>query len=38
MDEMKKEYQLDARGILKNALALFEKAEEVNTLWPLKKD
>ncbi len=38
MDEMKKEYQLDARGILKNALALFERTEEVSSLWPLKKD
>jgi len=38
MDEMKKEYQLDARGILKNALSLLAQAEEVNKLWPEKKD
>lgn len=38
MEEMKKEYQLDARGILKNALSLLSKAEEVNDLWPEKKD
>jgi 1-deoxy-D-xylulose-5-phosphate synthase len=38
MDEMKREYQLDARGILKNALTLFKAAEEVNSLWPQKKD
>lgn len=38
MEEMKKEYQLDARGILKNSLALFKEAEEVKNLWPLKKD
>ncbi|MFW5749130.1 MAG: 1-deoxy-D-xylulose-5-phosphate synthase [Halanaerobium sp.] len=38
MEEMKKEYQLDGRGILKNALSLLEQAEEVNRLWPEKKD
>lgn len=38
MEEMKKEYQLDARGILKNALSLLSQAEEVNELWPEKKD
>lgn len=38
MDEMKKEYQLDARGILENGLSLLSKAEEVNDLWPEKKD
>ena len=38
MEEMKKEYQLDARGILKNALSLLAQAEEVNKLWPEKKD
>ncbi|MFW6273392.1 MAG: 1-deoxy-D-xylulose-5-phosphate synthase [Halanaerobium sp.] len=38
MDEMKREYQLDAEGILKNALSLFKAAEEVNSLWPQKKD
>ena len=38
MEEMKREYQLDARGILKNALSLLSKAEEVNELWPKKKD
>ena len=38
MEEMKKEYQLDARGILKNALSLLSEAEEVNQLWPEKKD
>lgn len=38
MEEMKKEYDLDARGILKNALSLLDKAEEVNELWPEKKD
>ncbi|RAK11064.1 1-deoxy-D-xylulose-5-phosphate synthase [Halanaerobium saccharolyticum] len=38
MEEMKKEYQLDARGILKKALSLLVQAEEVNRLWPEKKD
>ncbi|TDO89419.1 1-deoxy-D-xylulose-5-phosphate synthase [Halanaerobium saccharolyticum] len=38
MEEMKKEYQLDARGILKKALSLLARAEEVNRLWPEKKD
>jgi 1-deoxy-D-xylulose-5-phosphate synthase len=38
MEEMKKEYQLDARGILENALSLLSKAEEVKKLWPEKKD
>ena len=38
MQEMKKEYELDARGILKNALSLLSEAEEVNELWPEKKD
>ncbi|MEC9489952.1 MAG: 1-deoxy-D-xylulose-5-phosphate synthase, partial [Halanaerobiales bacterium] len=38
MEEMKKEYQLDARGILKKALSLLAQAEEVNRLWPQKKD
>ncbi len=38
MEQMKAEYELDARGILKNALAFFENAEEVNSLWPQKKD
>ena len=38
MEEMKSEYQLDARGILTNALSLLAKAEEVNNLWPQKKD
>lgn len=38
MEEMKREYELDARGILKNALSLLSKAEEVNDLWPKKKD
>ncbi|MGM0499442.1 MAG: 1-deoxy-D-xylulose-5-phosphate synthase [Bacillota bacterium] len=38
MEEKKKEYQLDARGILENALSLLSKAEEVNELWPEKKD
>jgi len=37
MEEKKKEYQLDARGILENALSLLSKAEEVNELWPEKK-
>lgn len=38
MEEMKREYQLDARGILENALSLLDQAEEVNKLWPEKKD
>jgi len=38
MEEMKKEYQLDGRGILENALSLLAPAEEVNKLWPEKKD
>jgi 1-deoxy-D-xylulose-5-phosphate synthase len=38
MEEKKKEYQLDARGILENALSLLSKAEEVNELWPEKND
>ncbi|MFP4020534.1 MAG: 1-deoxy-D-xylulose-5-phosphate synthase [Halanaerobium sp.] len=38
MEEMKSEYQLDARGILENALSLLAEAEEVNSLWPQKKD
>ncbi len=38
MEQMKAEYELDARGILKNALEFFEKAEEVSSLWPQKKD
>lgn len=38
MNEMKKEYKLDARGILEEALSLLSKAEEVNQLWPEKKD
>jgi 1-deoxy-D-xylulose-5-phosphate synthase len=38
MEEMKKEYQLDARGILKTALSLLNKAEEVTDLWPEKND
>jgi len=38
MEEMKKEYQLDARGILKKALSLLAQAEEVNKIWPEKKD
>jgi len=38
MEEMRKEYQLDARGILKKALSLLAQAEEVNKIWPEKKD
>lgn len=38
MEEMRKEYQLDARGILKNSLSLLSRAEEVNELWPQKRD
>lgn len=38
MEQMKAEYELDARGILKNALSFFGNAEEVNSLWPQKKD
>ncbi|SIQ11010.1 1-deoxy-D-xylulose-5-phosphate synthase [Halanaerobium kushneri] len=38
MEEMKEEYQLDGRGILENALSLLAPAEEVNKLWPEKKD
>lgn len=38
MAEMKEFYQLDARGILKNALSLLSRAEEVDKLWPEKKD
>ena len=36
MEEMKKEYQLDARGILKTALTMLDKNSEVNELWPEK--
>ena len=38
MDEMKKEYKLDARGILETALSLLAEAEEVADLWPEKND
>jgi 1-deoxy-D-xylulose-5-phosphate synthase len=38
MEEMKKEYKLDARGILETALSLLAEAGEVAELWPEKND